>query len=139
EPGSANKVVTFSAAVEKGLIKPSSLIQVPTTFQMNDVTVHDAWWHPTETFTATGVIAESSNVGTLEIAQRLGGPTWYDYERKFGIGTATGIELPGESRGILPAPYAWSRSSFAHLPIRPGEAVTLLQFVPMYPTVCHNR
>jgi cell division protein FtsI (penicillin-binding protein 3) len=114
EPGSANKVVTFSAAVEKGLIRPSSLIQVPTTFQMNDVTVHDAWWHPTETFTATGVLAESSNVGTLEIAQRLGGPTWYDYERKFGIGTATGIELPGESPGILPAPDAWSASSFAN-------------------------
>lgn len=138
EPGSANKVVTFSAAVEKGLIKPSSLIQVPPTFQMNDVTVHDAWWHPTETFTATGVLAESSNVGTLEIAQRLGGQAWYDYESKFGIGTATGIELPGESPGILPAPDTWSGSSFANLPIGQGEAMTVLQLASMYQTIANN-
>jgi cell division protein FtsI (penicillin-binding protein 3) len=138
EPGSANKVVTFSAAVQKGLIRPSSLIQVPTTFQMSDVTVHDAWWHPPETFTATGVLAESSNVGTLEIAQKLGGQTWYDYERKFGIGTATGIELPGESPGILPAPDTWSGSSFANLPIGQGEAMTVLQLASMYQTIANN-
>ena len=138
EPGSANKVVTFAAAVEKGLIRPSSLVQVPTTFQMSDVTVHDAWWHPPETFTATGVLAESSNVGTLEIAQRLGPQAWYAYERRFGIGTATGIELPGESPGILPAPDAWSGSSFANLPIGQGEAMTVLQLASMYQTIANN-
>jgi cell division protein FtsI (penicillin-binding protein 3) len=138
EPGSANKVVTFSAAIQKGVITPSSLVHVPTTFQLNDVTVHDAWWHPPETFTATGVLAESSNVGTLEIAQRVGPAAWYDYERKFGIGTATGVELPGESPGILPAPDTWSGSSFANLPIGQGEAMTVLQLASMYQTIANN-
>ncbi|HZE50456.1 MAG TPA: penicillin-binding protein 2 [Jatrophihabitantaceae bacterium] len=138
EPGSANKVVTFSAAVEKGLIKPSTKFTVPNTIQFNDVTVHDAWWHPTETFTATGVLAESSNVGTLQIAQKVGEQSWYDYEKKFGIGTASGIELPGESQGILPAPDTWSGSSFANLPIGQGEAMTVLQLASMYQTIANN-
>ncbi len=138
EPGSANKVVTFSAAVEKGLINPSSTFSVPSTIQVNDVTVHDAWWHPTETFTATGILAESSNVGTLQIAHRVGPQTWYDYEKKFGIGTPTGIELPGESGGILPAPSTWSGSSFANLPIGQGEAMTVLQLASMYQTIAND-
>ncbi|HEY3715143.1 MAG TPA: penicillin-binding protein 2 [Jatrophihabitantaceae bacterium] len=138
EPGSANKVVTFSAAVEKGLIKPSSRFTVPSAIQINDVSVHDAWWHPTETFTATGVLAESSNVGTLQIAQKVGEQSWYDYEKKFGIGTATGIELPGESQGILPAPDTWSGSSFANLPIGQGEAMTVLQLASMYQTIANS-
>jgi cell division protein FtsI (penicillin-binding protein 3) len=138
EPGSANKVVTFSAAVERGLITPSTKFSVPDSVQINDVTVHDAWWHPTETFTATGVLAESSNVGTLQIANKVGPQAWYEYEKKFGIGTATGIELPGESSGILPAPDTWSGSSFANLPIGQGEAMTVLQLASMYQTVANN-
>jgi cell division protein FtsI (penicillin-binding protein 3) len=138
EPGSANKVVTFSAAVEKGLITPSSTFSVPDSIQINDVSVHDAWWHPTETFTATGILAESSNVGTLKIAHDVGPQAWYDYERKFGIGTATGIELPGESAGILPAPDTWSGSSFANLPIGQGEAMTVLQLASMYQTIAND-
>jgi cell division protein FtsI (penicillin-binding protein 3) len=138
EPGSANKVVTFAAAVEKGLIKPQSKLSVPESVQVSDVTVHDAWWHPTETFTATGVLAESSNVGTLKIANKVGPQAWYDYERRFGIGTVTGIELPGESAGILPPMDTWSGSSFANLPIGQGEAMTVLQLASMYQTIANN-
>jgi cell division protein FtsI (penicillin-binding protein 3) len=138
EPGSANKVVTFAAAVEKGLIRPSATFRVPSAIQISDVTVHDAWWHPTETFTATGILAESSNVGTLQVAQQVGPRAWYDYERKFGIGTATGVELPGESSGILPPMSRWSGSSFANLPIGQGEAMTVLQLASMYQTIANN-
>jgi cell division protein FtsI (penicillin-binding protein 3) len=138
EPGSANKVVTFSAAVQKGLISPRDTLRVPDAIQINDVTVHDAWWHPVQTFTATGVIAESSNVGTLEIAQKLGGQAWYDYERRFGIGQQTGIELPGESGGLLQPTSKWSSSSFANLPIGQGEAMTVLQLAGMYQTIANN-
>ena len=138
EPGSANKVVTFSAAIERGLITPQSTVTVPDKIALGGVTVSDAWWHPTQTFTATGVIAKSSNVGTLEIAQKLGPAAWDAYESKFGIGQRTGIELPGESAGILPDMKDWSSASFANLPIGQGEAMTVLQLAGMYQTIAND-
>jgi len=138
EPGSANKIVTFSAAVEKGLINPQSVISVPDTIQMGGITVHDAWWHPVQNFTATGVLAESSNVGTLEIAQKVGEQTFNDYLKKFGLGQKTGVELPGESAGLLPDISTWSDSTFANLPIGQGVAVTSLQLASMYQTIANN-
>jgi cell division protein FtsI (penicillin-binding protein 3) len=138
EPGSVNKVVTFSAAIEKGLITPSSHIMVPGYIDMGGVTVHDDWVHNPVMYTATGILAQSSNVGTLEIAQKLGPSAWDAYEKKFGIGTPTGIELPGESAGILPDMKDWSGSSFANLPIGQGEAMTVLQLASMYQTVANG-
>jgi cell division protein FtsI (penicillin-binding protein 3) len=138
EPGSVNKLVTFSAALEKGLIKPSSVFTVPDTIEMGGIAVHDAWSHPPQRFTATGVLAASSNVGTLEIAQQLGPVAWYDYERRFGIGSQTGIELPGESAGILPPMSSWSYATFANFPIGQGEAMTILQLASMYQTIAND-
>jgi len=138
EPGSVNKVVTFSAALEKGLIKPSTVLTVPDTIEMGGIAVHDAWSHPVQRFTATGVLAASSNVGTLEIAQQVGPPAWYDYERRFGIGSQTGIELPGESAGILPPMSTWSDATFANVPIGQGEAMTILQLASMYQTIAND-
>ena len=133
-----NKVVTFSAALEKGLIKPSTVFSVPDTIEMGGISVHDAWSHPTQRFTATGVLAASSNVGTLELAQQVGPVAWYDYERQFGIGTQTGIELPGESGGILPPMSSWSDATFANVPIGQGEAMTILQLASMYQTIAND-
>jgi cell division protein FtsI (penicillin-binding protein 3) len=138
EPGSVNKLVTFSAALEKGLIKPSTVFSVPDTIEMGGISVHDAWSHPTQRFTATGVLAASSNVGTLELAQQVGPVAWYDYERQFGIGTQTGIELPGESGGILPPMSSWSDATFANVPIGQGEAMTILQLASMYQTIAND-
>ncbi len=138
EPGSVNKVVTFSAAVEKGLITPSTELQVPDNIATGGVVVHDDWGHPVDPYTATGILAQSSNVGTLMIADKLGGQAWYDEERKFGIGSPTGIELPGESAGILPNPATWSESSFANLPIGQGVAMTVLQLASMYQTIAND-
>jgi len=138
EPGSANKVVTFSAALEKGVITPTTQLQVPDHITTGGVTVHDAWGHVSLPYTATGVLAESSNVGTLQIAGKIGPQTWEDYEKKFGIGEATGIELPGESSGLLPAMDDWSDSSFANLPIGQGLAMTVLQLGSMYQTIAND-
>jgi cell division protein FtsI (penicillin-binding protein 3) len=138
EPGSANKVVTFSAAIEKGLITPSTVLSVPGNIDIGGANVSDAWVHPTQPFTATGVLARSSNVGTLEIAQKLGPTAWRDYESRFGIGERTGIELPGESAGILPEQRDWSSVSFANLPIGQGEAMTVLQLAGMYQTIAND-
>jgi cell division protein FtsI (penicillin-binding protein 3) len=105
---------------------------------MGGINVHDAWWHPVQKFTATGILAESSNVGTLMVAQKVGKQAFYDYESKFGIGQQTGIELPGESAGLLPQLATWSDSTFANLPIGQGVAMTSLQLASMYQTVANN-
>jgi cell division protein FtsI (penicillin-binding protein 3) len=138
EPGSVNKVVTFAAAVQNGLVGPQTVVTVPTTLEDGGVTVHDDWWHPVEQFTATGILAESSNIGTLEVAQKLGPATWDQYEKAFGVGQATGIELPGESAGYLPPMSDWSQSSFANLPFGQGEDMTVLQLADMYQAIANN-
>jgi cell division protein FtsI (penicillin-binding protein 3) len=138
EPGSANKVVTFSGAIENKLISPRSVFTVPDNISIGGVNVSDAWSHPIDKFTATGVLARSSNVGTLEIAQKLGPFAWDVLEEKFGIGERTGIELPGESAGILPDMKDWSSASFANLPIGQGEAMTVLQLAGMYQTIANG-
>jgi cell division protein FtsI (penicillin-binding protein 3) len=138
EPGSANKIVTISAALEKGLIHPRTVLKVPDTISTGGITVHDAWWHPTQKFTATGVLAESSNVGTLLIADKVGKQTFNDYLHRFGLGQKTGVELPGESPGLLPDLSSWSDSTFANLPIGQGVAMTSLQLASMYQTVADD-
>ncbi|MDT4944692.1 MAG: hypothetical protein QOH14_1425 [Pseudonocardiales bacterium] len=138
EPGSVQKGITFSAALQEGVIKPTSVIAVPNSIAVGGVTVSDAWWHPTQQFTATGVLAQSSNVGTLEIAEKLGPTRWDSYEQKFGIGQKTGIELPGESSGYLPAIKDWSASTFANLPFGQGESMTVLQLASIYQTIANN-
>ena len=138
EPGSANKIVTMSAALEKGLINPLSVVTVPDSIQAGGVTIHDAWWHPVQQFTATGVLAESSNVGTLEIAQKVGQQTFFDYLKRFGLGEKTGVELPGESGGLLPDISTWSPATFTNLPIGQGVAMTSLQLASMYQTIANG-
>jgi cell division protein FtsI (penicillin-binding protein 3) len=138
EPGSANKIVTMTAALEKGLITPRTVLSVPDQIESGGITVHDAWWHPVQQFTTTGVLAESSNVGTLLIAQRVGKQTFDDYLQRFGLGQKTGIELPGESAGLLPALSDWSDATFANLPIGQGVAMTSLQLASMYQTVANG-
>jgi len=91
-----------------------------------------------EKFTATGVLAESSNVGTLLIADKVGKQTFYDYLKRFGLGQKTGVELPGESAGLLPDISGWSDSTFANLPIGQGVAMTSLQLASMYQTVAND-
>jgi cell division protein FtsI (penicillin-binding protein 3) len=91
-----------------------------------------------QNFTATGIIAESSNVGTLEIAQKVGPDAVDAYLEAYGLGAKTGIELPGESAGLLPDKKDWSDSTFANLPIGQGVAMTALQMTSMYQTVANG-
>jgi cell division protein FtsI (penicillin-binding protein 3) len=138
EPGSVQKAITFAAAVQEKKITPQQVFSVPNEIQMGGVTIGDAWWHPTLPFTATGILAESSNVGTLEIAKLLGPKAWFDYENRFGVGEKTGIELPGESSGYLPSEADWSGSSFSNLPFGQGESMTVLQLASIYQTFAND-
>ncbi|WP_415847200.1 peptidoglycan D,D-transpeptidase FtsI family protein [Tsukamurella strandjordii] len=138
EPGSVNKLITAVAAIENGKTKPDEVLQVPGTIRMSGVTVKDAWAHGTEPYTTTGVFGKSSNVGTLMLAQRVGEDAFADYVDKFGLGKATGVGLPGESGGEVPARNQWSGGTFANLPIGQGLSMTLLQMTSMYQALAND-
>ncbi|MGI8679180.1 MAG: peptidoglycan D,D-transpeptidase FtsI family protein [Jatrophihabitans sp.] len=135
EPGSVQKAITFAGALQQKTITPSSALSVPYSIRMGGVRINDAWYHATQDFTATGILAESSNVGTLKIAKMMGEANWYRYEKAFGIGEKTGIELPGESSGYLPPISQWSASTFANLPFGQGLSMTVLQLASIYQTI----
>ncbi|MDQ2845546.1 MAG: penicillin-binding protein 2 [Actinomycetota bacterium] len=144
EPGSVNKVVTFSAALEKGIITPNTVLRVPGQIAMGGITVGDAWSHDPVDMTATGILAKSSNVGTLMIAQQVGEQAFYKQLIKFGIGSKTGVELNGEAAGRVPtwnadpAKSKWTASTFANLPIGQGVSMTMLQLASMYQGIANN-
>lgn len=138
EPGSVNKVITASAAIEYGLTTPEQVHQVPGSIQMAGVTVNDAWTHPVEPFTTTGIFGKSSNVGTLMLAQQVGEERFADMVNRFGLGKPTGVGLPAESAGEVPALSQWSGGSFANLPIGQGLSMTLLQMTGMYQAIAND-
>ena len=138
EPGSVNKLVVASAAIEAGLTTPDEVLQVPGSIAMSGITVNDAWQHGTLPLTTTGIFGKSSNVGTLMLAQRVGEKRFADMLAKFGLGHRTGIGLPGESGGNVPALSQWSGGSFANLPIGQGLSMTLLQMTSMYQAIAND-
>ncbi|WP_157851049.1 peptidoglycan D,D-transpeptidase FtsI family protein [Gordonia phthalatica] len=138
EPGSVNKIVTAAAALEYGVTTPDAVHQVPGSIRMSGITVNDAWVHGTEPFTTTGIFGKSSNVGTLMLAQKVGEQRFADMVAKFGLGQRTGIGLPGESPGAVPALSQWSGGSFANLPIGQGLSTTLLQMTSMYQAIAND-
>ncbi len=138
EPGSVNKVVTFAAALQKGLITPTTVMNVDGSIKVGDITVHDAWAHGPVNMTATGILGKSSNVGTLMIAQQVGQDAFVDMAKKMGQGVKTGIQLPAETSGRFPAPSTWSVSTFGNLPIGQGVSISLMQLASMYQAIANN-
>ncbi|WP_363320472.1 penicillin-binding protein 2 [Pseudonocardia sp.] len=138
EPGSVNKIVTMAAALEYGLATPQDVLSVPGTIDVADRTIKDAWSHGVENYTLTGVLAKSSNVGTIMTAQEVGEERFAEMLALFGIGTRTDVGLPGESAGSVPAREAWSGSTFGNLPIGQGLSMTVLQMAGMYQAVAND-
>jgi cell division protein FtsI (penicillin-binding protein 3) len=138
EPGSVNKVVTFAAALQKKLITPTTVLTVDGRITTGGVTVSDAWSHGPVDMTATGILAKSSNVGTLMLANEVGVKDYYSMITKFGIGKKTGIQLSGESAGRLPALAQWTGSTFANVPIGQGVSMTMVQLAAMYQTIANG-
>ena len=99
EPGSVNKVVTMAAALEYHTAAPDRVFAVPGSIRVADRTVSDAWNHGTEDYTLTGILAKSSNVGTIMAAREVGEDRFADMLARFGLGKRTGVGLPGESPG----------------------------------------
>ncbi|WP_396897603.1 peptidoglycan D,D-transpeptidase FtsI family protein [Nocardia colli] len=138
EPGSVNKIITAAAAIEYGLTNPDEVLQVPGKIRMAGVTVNDAWVHDVAPYTTTGIFGKSSNVGTLMLAQRVGEDRFADMVNRFGLGQRTGVGLPGESGGVVPARDQWSGGTFANLPIGQGLSMTTLQMTAMYQAIAND-
>ena len=138
EPGSVNKIVTMAAALEYHTATPDRVFTVPGSIRVADRTVNDAWKHGTEDFTLTGILAKSSNVGTIMTAREVGEDRFADMLSRFGLGRRTGVGLPGESAGRVPARETWSGSTFGNLPIGQGLSVTALQMAGMYQAVAND-
>jgi cell division protein FtsI (penicillin-binding protein 3) len=139
DPGSVAKAITLGAALQEGKIKPDSTIAVAPTIRKGDTTYSDTHPFPSGTkLTLPGILAYSSNVGTIKVADQLGAQKLYEYQRKFGLGTATGEGLPGESAGLVQPPQNWSGSSYGSIPIGNGISVTPLQMAAVYATIANG-
>ena len=132
EPGSTGKVMTFSAAIDQGKVTPLSTFTVPDVITMpNGETISDDDSHATSDMTVAGILALSYNTGLIQIGDTIPDETRFDYMKKFGIGSKTGIELPSESAGILSDPSTWDNRTRYTTMFGQGWAATTLQLGQM--------
>lgn len=138
ESGSVAKAMTMSAAIQEGIVTPTDVRLTPDAITVGSTTVHDSHSHAPLNYTVTGILAKSSNVGTIGIARELGNERLEQYLRAFGVGEQTGIELPGESPGLLVPNDQWSVAQSMNIPIGQGFAVTTLQMASIYQTIANG-
>ena len=138
EPGSVMKGVTMSAALQTGVVSPSTRFSVPYSVGLDGSVIHDADVHPVEYWSIPDILAYSSNVGTLHVSQLLGPSRIYQYMRAFGLGSPTSLKAPGESGGLLPSLSNWSGTSIGTIPIGQGVAVTPMQILDVYNTLANG-
>jgi cell division protein FtsI (penicillin-binding protein 3) len=139
DPGSVHKAIVLAAALEEGLIHPDTAIEVGPTVRKGDQTFRDTTPLPRGTkLTLPGILAYSSNVGTIAIADMLGPQKLYEYQRRFGLGERTDVGVPGEAAGQLLAPEDWSGSSYGSVPIGHSVAVTAMQMAAVYATIAND-
>ena len=138
EPGSAFKIVTAAGALNEGIVTPQTSFGVPDSFAYSDRVFHDSHPHPPMQMSTTEIMEQSSNVGTIQIGLRLGGELLDRYVRKFGFGSETGLDFPGESSGIVLDREDWTGPTIATVPIGQGIAVTAIQMAAAYSTLANG-
>jgi cell division protein FtsI (penicillin-binding protein 3) len=137
EPGSVFKVVTIGGALSQHDITPNTAFRVPGSLQVADRVIHDAEPHGLETLKVKQILQRSSNIGTDLIAERyLGESGLRKWMTRFGFGSRTGIDYPGESRGLLPS--YWSGSTIGTVPIGQGVSVTGIQLASAYAAIANG-
>ena len=139
EPGSVGKVITFAAALEEGVLRPDNTFTVPYTWTApNGEVFRDSHEHPVESLTAAQVLAESSNVGTVQIGDLMPDDVRHGYIERFGFGRVTGIEMPAESPGILTPAADWDNRTRYTTMFGQGIAGTTLQAVQVLAAVANK-
>jgi len=139
DPGSVAKLITIAGALQEGIITPDSTETIGPSINKGGTTFHDDHPFPRGTkITIPGILAFSSNVGTITVAGKLGPAKLYEYQKRFGLGQPTREGLPGESSGLVQPPQNWSGSSYGSIPIGMGIAVTPLQMTAAYAAIANN-
>jgi len=138
EPGSTGKVMTLAAALEEKRITPDTVFSVPYSIKRGGSTFHDHEKHPVQHLTSSGILAVSSNTGTIKIGELMSHDTLHDYLLKFGIGSKTGSGLPGESAGLLRKVSDWSGTTAPTIAFGQGYSVTAMQATSVFATIANN-
>jgi cell division protein FtsI (penicillin-binding protein 3) len=129
EPGSVLKTITMAALADQGKIAADTPIVVPSKMVIDGFPIGDYWEHGTLHLTAAGVIAKSSNLGTIVAANQMSDATMYNYFTKFGFGQKSGVGLPGESAGLLKPGAEWTKANHATIAFGQGISVTGMQMM----------
>ena len=138
EPGSTGKVMTLAAAIEEKKVTPESVFTVPYALKRSNKVFHDHEKHATQRLTTAGILAVSSNTGSIQVGERLSNSKFYEYLTKFGVGSKTGSGLPGESRGILPKVADWSGTSAPTMAFGQGYSLTAMQATSIFATIAND-
>ncbi|MEU5309740.1 penicillin-binding protein 2 [Streptomyces sp. NPDC021562] len=144
EPGSTAKVMSMAAVLERAVATPLTHVVVPNRLHRGDRLFKDDVDHDTWYLTLNGVLAKSSNIGTILAAGQLGrtqeqaNQVLYSYLRKFGIGSYSGLGFPGETKGILAAPDKWSTSQQYTIPFGQGFSINAMQAASVYSTIANG-
>ena len=137
EPGSTFKVVTVSAGLEEKITRPDEMFDCQMgSIVINGTRIHDS--KPHGVLSVSDIIAESSDVGAIKIAMRLGNDRFYKYIRAFGFGQPTGIELPGETRGMTKPVERWSKISFASISMGQEVGISAVQLSSLISTIAND-
>ncbi|HET9163028.1 MAG TPA: penicillin-binding protein 2 [Solirubrobacterales bacterium] len=138
EPGSTFKAFTVSAALEEGVVTPTSGFTIPPSLQVADRTIEDAEEHGTENLSVAEILAKSSNIGAVEIGLQLGAGRFSKWIDRFGFGRPTGVQFPGEEEGIVPKLDQYSGSTMGNLPMGQGLSVTPMQMIAGYAAIANG-
>jgi cell division protein FtsI (penicillin-binding protein 3) len=138
EPGSTFKAFTVAGALEEGKVTPDTSFDLAPQIHVADRTIGESHPRGYVTLTTRGILEQSSNVGAITIGQRLGAKDFDGWVRRFGFGKPTGIDLPGEEQGIVPALRNYSGSSMGNLPIGMGLSVTPMQMAAGYAAIANG-
>jgi cell division protein FtsI (penicillin-binding protein 3) len=139
EPGSTFKAVTVAGALQDGTITPSTAFDIPPYLQVYNQRIHDAEDHGYETLTVAQIIQYSSNIGADEIAiHKLGAARLSYWVHRFGFGSLTGVDLPGEEPGVVPPLSQWSGTTIATVPFGQGLEVTPIQIAAAYAAIANG-
>ena len=138
QAGSVFKLVPVAAAIENGVVDLSTALAVPDHLQVYDRTFVDHDPHPTQAMTVEEIVAQSSNVGTIKIAQQLGAERFHAALEAFGFGRQTGVASPSESAGVLPSLDSWTGPDLAASAIGTHQAATAVQLWAAYNVIAND-
>jgi len=138
EPGSVMKMLTIAGAIENGQVSPSTVFNLPPVLKVHDAEFGEAEGRGTVDWSVTDILTNSSNIGTIKIAQGLGKDALYTLQRSFGFGSKTSLKFPNEASGAVLAADKYSGTSLPSIAIGQGIAVTPMQMLMAYNTIANR-